>query len=408
MILKNQKGIVLANAIVFMYVLIFLGVAITSLIVFSSRFSQKTYLEQKALYLAEGGIDKSVWALNNIQNYTGENKSPLEDGGFDITISELDSNNKIIEVIGHIPNTSPYKIQRKLRVRVTTVSSTENVSFHYAIQSGAGGFILENNAVIKGNVYSNGDIIGQNKFQSQVEGDAWAVTKISTLTVKKSGGAGGNAHYASIENAIVEGNQYQDFPPPQDLPSLDASFWKDKAQEGGEINQNPYKPANNTTIGPVKINGDLVIDGGNTLIIAGTVWVTGDITIGNNSILKLSGGYGNFGGVLVTDGKVNIGEGSSIGEGADHPLLILCENNSLDSKNPAVILGNGSLNNAVLAKNGMVKLNNNADIKAVAANKILVSQNAVVKYSSGLASAWFSSGPGGKWVFKPGSWEIIY
>lgn len=414
----KTKGVVLVNVLVILSVLLIMGLALQSLLVTGIKFTRQAKLSLQALNLAEAGIDKAIFSLNKNPNYSGESNVPLGDGGFNIAISNTPEGNKIIEVESHIPNNSPYRIQRKIRVRAQPQPDVQSMSFAYAIQAGVGGFELENNAVIEGTVYSNGNIIGQNRIASKITGDAFAVNNISTLTVeKKSPEVGGNTHTideAHLINVTVLGTKYYDSPQAKPLPYVDTAYWQGKAEEGGTITQNPYIPPNGTSLGPKKIAGNFILTGGYTLTLQGTLWITGNLTLGNNSILNLSGSYGQYGGVIIVDGRVDVQSGVHVNDddplygGTGKPLLVVSKSNSLDPSDPAVDIGNTVIAIVFHAKDGMIKISNNADIQAAAAYKILVKENAEIHYKEGLADAQFSAGPGGSWTVMPGSWERIY
>ena len=64
----------------------------------------------------------------------------------------------------------------------------------------------------------------------------------------------------------------------------------------------PYAPPNGTTLGPIKINGDLnLTTNGAIYYINGPVWVVGNITIDNNVKVVLSPGFGTLSTVVIAD-----------------------------------------------------------------------------------------------------------
>ena len=53
--------------------------------------------------------------------------------------------------------------------------------------------------------------------------------------------------------------------------------------------------------GRVKIPCNLVINGGETVTINGPIWVAGDITLGNGSIIKLAPAFGGLSTTVIAD-----------------------------------------------------------------------------------------------------------
>jgi hypothetical protein len=56
---------------------------------------------------------------------------------------------------------------------------------------------------------------------------------------------------------------------------------------------------------------------------------------------------------------------------------------------------------------GIVEISNNAALKEVTAQKLILRENTSVTYESGLANVNFTTGPGGAWVYRRGTYQII-
>mgnify|MGYP007051341386 CR=1 len=54
----------------------------------------------------------------------------------------------------------------------------------------------------------------------------------------------------------------------------------------------------------IKIDGNLTIGNGDTLTIAGTIYVTGNVSASNNAIIQLGPSYGSSSGILMSDGTM--------------------------------------------------------------------------------------------------------
>ncbi len=121
---------------------------------------------EQALRLAEAGIDKAVYELNQNSNYTGESNTALGNGTFTTSISSIDANTKRITSTGYIPSSARPVSSRQVQVNVSI--NTSVVSFRFGVQVDQGGVTMSNGAKIVGNLFSNGSISGS----GTITGDA--------------------------------------------------------------------------------------------------------------------------------------------------------------------------------------------------------------------------------------------
>jgi Tfp pilus assembly protein PilX len=247
-------------------------------------------------------------------------------------------------------------------------------------------------------------------------------------------GSVGDARAHTINNSTIAGNNYcqvgsgnnkacntsQSDPTTQSFPISDANIaqWKTEAEAGGVISGD-YTLSNGATasIGPTKITGNMVLSNNVTLTITGTVWVQGTITISNNVIVRLDTGYGAAGGVMLSDGYINLSNNTSFqGSGQATSYFLLISTNDCDgttsptglsctTANSAIEVGNNVGSVVIYGSRGQVHLSNNAGAKEVTGYKLSLGNNAIVTYETGLASADFSSGPGGG--FEISSWKEV-
>lgn len=203
-------------------------------------------------------------------------------------------------------------------------------------------------------------------------------------------------------------------PDPQPMPLSDANIqeWKDEAAAGGIITGNYHVGWAGDTIGPKVITGNLLIDGGGTLTVSGTLYIHGTITLSGGGEIVLSSSYGSASGIIVSDGYVIINGGSDFagsGQPGSYPFLITtsaCPVAPECNGNSAVYLSGGAGTVAIIAQNGEVLINGGSSLKMVTAKKITMSGGATLTYDSGLVSPNFSSGPGGSWSYVPGTYII--
>ena len=170
--------------------------------------------------------------------------------------------------------------------------------------------------------------------------------------------------------------------------------WKDAAAIGGTYSGN-YTVPSDMTLGPKKITGNLTLDNGSTLTMGGTIWVQGNFIADNNSIIKLSPGYGGSSGVLIVDGTITISNNATFeGSGTAGSYIFVI---STSSSSSAITLSNNAGAVSLYAANGTINVNNNGAAKSLTAYYIHLGNNAVITYDSGLANANFVSGPSGSW-----------
>ncbi len=233
----------------------------------------------------------------------------------------------------------------------------------------------------------------------EIGGNAHANTiQDSTIT--------GDAYYQTIINTAVLGTQYPASPDPsiEQMPISESNIadWKETAESGGIFSGN-YVLDNSATgaLGPTKINGDLIISNGATLIVAGTIYATGSITISNNAKITLGPGYGNTSGVVLADGLIAVNNNSIFTAPVPGSYIMFLSTKSGD----AINVDNNAETVIFYASAGNITIANNANLKEATAYGITLSNNAHVNYESGLASAKFSSGAGAGW--KISSWQEV-
>lgn len=149
------------------------SILIITLVLVSSSFtlkeSSKYSLDKlEAVTLAEAGIEKAIASLNVNPSYNGEDKIVLGPGVYSVTVTSVDSNNKVVEATGYIPNKEDPKTKQSIKIQI---SKGEGISFPYGLQIGEGGLNMGNSSILSGSVYSNGNITVGNS--SIITGDVW-------------------------------------------------------------------------------------------------------------------------------------------------------------------------------------------------------------------------------------------
>ncbi len=220
--------------------------------------------------------------------------------------------------------------------------------------------------------------------------------------------------WADINTCTTGGTKYPGVgvvaPDQAGFPISQANIDEWKADTVGNVHVGDYTPPGEVAnLGPIKIEGNLQLTNGQTINMTGTIYVTGTITFANNNIVKLDPAYGETSGIILSDSRIIINNNVQF-QGSGQPdtyILVLSTNNSLNPVSPAIDIQNNANSAIAYAPNGMIRLNNNMHVKEATAYKLYLSENAIVTYETGLQSTLFTSGPGGGWQIKPGTWREI-
>ena len=121
----------------------------------SERFSLAS---SQANMLAEAGIDKAIYELNQNASYPGETDTSLGNGAFSVSVASIDGNTKRLTATGFVPD-SVHPTATKV-IQVTASINATVVSFRYGVQVGDGGVSMGNGSTITGNIFSDGSISG--------------------------------------------------------------------------------------------------------------------------------------------------------------------------------------------------------------------------------------------------------
>ena len=234
---------------------------------------------------------------------------------------------------------------------------------------------------------------------------------------------GGDAYYQTIINTSVGGISYPGSvdPPIEQMPISQANIdqWKTDAAVGGEINGNCGDGGdpqciigdNGTlSIGPKKINGNLILTKKQTLNVTGTLYFTGylDINSAGGAILKCDPSYGSNSCIIITDSWVAVknnttfqGSGTAGSYIMGLTTLSGCNGGTQQAwctdHNSAIDFLNNATGAIFYAPYSMVHLHNGINITEIVANKLELENTAVVTYEQGLINSNFSSGPAGGW-----------
>jgi len=171
--LKNQKGFAALYITILVLAVIFgIAVSITILTYGEQKISRNIIKSSQAYYVAEAGIEDSVYRIIKGKKYEATNSLSVGGGLSSISITSQDDK-RIIQSTGEISQRI-----KKLETILKTESAT--VAFYYGAQVDKGGLWVGARASVEGNVYSNGKMEGQGKANdSKISGDAWVAGAVA-------------------------------------------------------------------------------------------------------------------------------------------------------------------------------------------------------------------------------------
>ncbi len=422
---RNSGAAMLISIIFFLFISLAISFGLVSPSVRQYKTVNDSIKSGKSFFLSESAVEDSYYRLKNNMTIGTTNTLTLDGNSATAQITDSGYNEKTITSLGDVDS--------RQRTSELVLNAGDGVSFSYGIQAGQGGFTI-GNAVVNGNVYSNGTIVGANG--ATVTGTAVSAGATGLIdNIDVGTGSTGNAISHTVRNSTVLGNLYcqvgsgnnkscntsQADPTSVGMPITDAMYskWKSDAELGGEIDcgaspaptgcsGGTYTIGTSTSLGPRKIIGNLAINA--NLVITGTLYITGNITTNNGAQISLHSSYGPTGGIIVSDGRVTLSNNANFtGSGVSGTYILLattnaCPTTGCTGSNAMEILNNvGAV--LVSAQNGTVHLNNNVSLNEVVGNKIVIDNSATINYLSGLASQNFTSGPSGGWNIK--TWEEV-
>jgi len=413
----TQDGFIMLTVVV-IFLMISLGAALSlaSIVYREAAVVRNSVRSAQSMYVSESLQEDIFYRFVSSKDVPPTVTLTLNQATAEAVVEDLSGTKKI---------TSVGDAENRIRKTEMILETGAGAAFFYGVQAGQGGFVMTNFTQIIGNVYSSGPIIGTNK--ASITGDVVSAESTGIIDGLQISGSAfaqriedadieGDAHYQSIFNSTVLGTEYSgsENQPALPLPISDEMIeeWKTIAVEAGTATTCPYSIGSNVTIGPLYIPCDLGIYDG-TVTLAGPVWVDGDVNISNDSIIQVSPTLGSRSVPIIADdesdresrGRFTLSNSSQyLGSGDEKSYVILIsQNNSAENggSTKAITMSNSSEGKLILyAGHGEIELSNNVDLSEVTAYRIRLSNSAIVRYETGLASLTFSSGPSGGYILE--------
>ena len=190
-IFSNQKGMALLTTLIFVFVLVSLAVALLTMTNNDTKMSTLQRESNKAFYLADAGIEDTLWKLNTSVENGGEDIDDWRptnepDPGtateyYQVTIESIDAENIKITSTGSVIGGKFSSGKRKIEV-TAEIDYIITAMYKYAIL--ADKIILFQGTPgpdITGDVHSNDDILVSGQFDENYDGNASSSGKNNDL-----------------------------------------------------------------------------------------------------------------------------------------------------------------------------------------------------------------------------------
>ena len=259
------------------------------------------------------------------------------------------------------------------------------------------------------------DVVGDMTFKTYLGEGFSEINKVHVQGTAKANTitnstVDGDAYYQTLVSTTVVGTSYPGSPDPSfvPLPLSDENIasWKADAEAGGTI-VGDYL-ATTTVAGPIKIDGNFSIVGGDIFTVSGVVYITGNIEPGNNATIRCDPLFGEQSCIIVTDGYIDISNNvifSGSGDPKSYLMILSTVENCLGGvqtpscgpENSAVYIKNNATGAIFYASDSLVHISNGVDVTSIVGYKFRLDNVATVTYENDISDLTFSSGVGGGW-----------
>ena len=283
MVKNNDKGF---SLIIIVFIILITSTVMLAgysfLIVHEMGFSGIEMNEQKALYIAEAGIERLMeylegdtdWSDNNGTGVINEN---FGDGSYSVDLSSGTRTTIVVTSEGTV-GSGPRQVDRKVRQKIRRLPE----AFNYAVfWEGGGTLIVQKGAV----VINGGDVFTKDTISSDSPGTI-DVTDGGTPSLTSGG-------FVYTTASWTAGGTYTEATKPNDEPSypaLDTTFYDNlittaEAQVVGDLIQTggSYSVSGTTYVNGVITFSGVTVTGSGTLVATGNITIQSSTTVTPNS-----------------------------------------------------------------------------------------------------------------------------
>lgn len=410
--MKNKPGqAAIISVLFFLTIGIIIGTGLAS-IAYRQTKSAETFIDSiQSYFTAESGVEDAFLRLKQGWGTPSSYVVTLSSSKATINVNSLIDGSLLVYSEGNSKNSIR-------RVEAVYELSNDFPGFFFGAQVGAGGLFMRGNSRINGNIFSNGPIsmagltrITDSVVISGIDGiitGAWGTWVDGDLYSPNctNMNIAGTLHSTNINNCNASSVTASGIPidtMPMPISQEKINQWKNDAESGGTIGAYTLDNNNIGMLGPIKINGNLVIENNAELIVTGTIWVTGNITLSDSGRLILDSSYGNTSGVVIANGVINL-QNDTRSRGSGNPgsyLMYISTNNA----NPAINIANSAEVDIVYTSNGWINIQGNTKKRAVMGYGINLANSSSITYEIGLQHTSFFSGPQAGWSIS--TWKEV-
>lgn len=416
--MRHSGGQAIITAVVFFLIIsITISIGVINPVLRSVKQADEFARSHWSFNVAQAVSEDAIYRLKNGKQFISP--STLTINGYSATASST-------SVVGGIQINSSANASSLVRSIQTHLSNGSGASFNYGVQIGEGGLRMKNTSSVRGNIFSNGPIRADDK--NVIKGDVISAGSAGLLdNVHATSSAYAHdiedstidkdAYYQTIFNTTVAGVSHPGSADqaPTALPVSDSQIadWEAAAEDGGVISSPcPYKINSDVTIGPVKIDCDLVIEKNKADVsLAGPVWVSGNITVTNEATVRVVASLASSSAALIADKLANRLTSSFIdmqnrstyygsGTVGSYLLMVSMNESAVNGGDEKAIETRDDAHGQVIvyAPYGFIVINKHAEIKEVTGYKVEIRNDAEIVYETGVANMLFSAGPAGGYV----------
>lgn len=393
----NERGVVLIISILCSFIILMIAIPYMTKLSGHYRITEKSFRQMAAFNLAEAGVDRAIWEINqgNIASWEGDDNlrtmtisSFQASGGSNvgdvvIEVFGLGGDNPIIQSTGQVPHIGTTTLDKTIRV-VLEVSEGESL-FNYGVFGDEGvdfdsnaridsydsseGFYGGDNVSENGHTATNSTIIGSIYLASnaKIYGDALS-------------GPGSIAPDVIITqgNALISGEKLT-LPEEKDLPHIPAPVglaWRGSYFLGSN-DQSTISESGEYSSFLLNSNAEVTIQGNITM------YVTGDFSMNSNTEFIIPDGSSL---TLYLGGTFEQNSNTKINNLSQDPTRVqIYGTESFESE--MVWNSNSDFHGAVYVPEANVEYNSNADFYGSIVSKFIhLDSNAKVHYDLALDS----------------------
>ena len=152
--LRNQGQAALTAVIFFLVAAAAIGIGFTTFAFEETATARRQLRAKQSYFLAEAGAEDVAYRLHTSKQTTSPELLTING---ETVSTAITSSGGVTEIISSGNYTNNIR-----KVKMSLVPGSTGANFYYGVQVGAGGLEMGNNAVVNGNVYSNGSITGNN------------------------------------------------------------------------------------------------------------------------------------------------------------------------------------------------------------------------------------------------------